>query len=78
METLFLSVIELVEGAKGDLEVASQLLFGEELGGAGGAGSLVLCDLEELGVFAAELSHEAVAHVADELASKGGGTVAGG
>ena len=45
MEALLLAVVEIVEGAEDDLEVAGKLFFGEEKRGAGGAGALVAGDL---------------------------------
>jgi hypothetical protein len=76
VEALFLAVIEVVEGAEDDLQVAGDLFFGEEEGGARGAGAFVAGDLEQLGFCAADFGHEGVAQVANHLAGEGTGAVA--
>ena len=53
-----LPVVQLVEGAQHDLQETGEVLFGEEHGGAGGAGALVGGDLQQLGRFAAQLRHQ--------------------
>ena len=50
MEALLLAVVQVVEGAQDDLQIAGQLFLGEEQGGAGGAGALVGGDLQQLGL----------------------------
>ena len=71
VEALFLPVVQIVEGAQHDLQVARDLFFREEKGSACGAGALVGGDLEEFGLLAAELGHERVTEVAHDLAREG-------
>jgi len=71
MEALLLAVVEIVKGTQHDLQVAGDLFFGEEKGGASGAGAFVAGDLEELGLFAAEFGHERIAEIANQLAGEG-------
>ncbi len=77
MEALLLTVVEIVEGAEDDLEVAGDLFFREEQGSTGGTSAFVAGDLEELGLLAADFGHEGVAEVADHLAGERRGAVAG-
>ncbi len=57
MEALFLAIIQVVEGAQNDLQVAGQLFLGKELRGARGAGALVSGDLQQLRLLATQLGH---------------------
>ena len=68
VKALLLPVVQIVEGAQDDLQVARQLFFSEKKRGADGAGALVAGDLQQLGLFAAQLGHEGVAKKADHLA----------
>ncbi len=85
VEALFLSVAELVKGAKHDLKEAGELFFGKEGGGAGGAALFFGGDLEELGADAVvgvwreagNFGDDAAAEVAHGLAGELGGGVAG-
>lgn len=77
MESLLLAVVEVVEGAENYLEVAGELLLGEQKGCARGAGAFIAGYLKELSVFTAKTGHEGVAQVADELAGERAGAVAG-
>ena len=77
MEALFLPVVQLVKGAQHDVEVAGQIFFCEEQGGAGGAGAFVGGDLQQLGGFAAETAMSAVAQIANQLPCELRGAVAG-
>ncbi len=70
VEALLLAVVEIVEGAEDDLQIAGDFFFREKQGSAGGAGTLVAGDLEKLGLCAAELGHEGVAQIADHLAGE--------
>jgi hypothetical protein len=56
MEALLLAVVQIVEGAQDDLQIAGDLFFSEKQRGAGGAGALVAGDLQQLGLLAAELA----------------------
>ena len=71
VEALLLTVVEVVKGAEDDLQIARELLFGEEKCGAGGAGAFIAGDLQKLSMFATQAGHERVAQVANELTSKG-------
>jgi hypothetical protein len=68
MEALLLAVVEIVEGAKNDLKVASELFFSEEKRGAGRSGALIAGDLEQFRLLAAKTGHKGIAEIADELA----------
>ena len=68
MKALLLAVVQVVEGAQHNLQIARQLLLGKQEGGAGGAGALVAGDLQQLSLFAAKLGHQRIAQVADHLA----------
>ena len=41
MKALLLAVVQVVEGAQHDLQIAGELFFGKEQGGARGAGPLI-------------------------------------
>jgi len=53
VKTLLLAVVQIVEGAQHNLQVAGQLLFGKQQCRTRGAGSLVSGDLQQLGLLAA-------------------------
>ncbi len=86
MEALFLAVAQVVEGTQQDVQEPRKLLFREVLGGAGGTAALFGGDLEQLGGEAGgvgvgsevcDLSDDAVAQKADELARDGLRAIAG-
>ena len=86
MEAGLLAEAEVVEGAKEDGEEAREFFFGEERGGACGAGAFFGRDLEEVGGEAVrgcvgrevrDFGDGAVAEVADELAGERLRAVAG-
>ena len=77
MEARLLPIVQLVEGAQHDLQKAGEIFFAEEHGGARGAGALVAGDLQQLGLFAAQLGHQRVAQIAHELPCQLRRTVAG-
>ncbi len=77
VKTLLLPVIQIVKGAQHDLEIARDLLFAEEHSGARGAGTLVGGDLQQLSLLAAELGHQGVAQVANDLPGQGLRAVSG-
>ena len=74
---MLLAVVEIVECAKDNLEIAGKLFFGEQEGGTGSAGAFVAGNLEQLSVLAAKTGHKCVAQIANELAGKGTRAVAG-
>ena len=67
VETLFLAVIQIVEGAQHNLQVARKFLFAEKQRGTRRARPLVRGDLEQLRLLAAQFSHERIAQVAHHL-----------
>ena len=68
MEALLLAVIQIVEGAQHDLQIARDLFLGKEQRRARRASALIGGDLQQLGLFAAQLGHQRVAQVANHLA----------
>ncbi len=85
VEALFLSVAELVKGAKHDLEEAGELFLGKEGCGACGAALFFGGDLQQFGADASfgvrreagDLGDNAAAEVTHGLAGELGGGVAG-
>ena len=77
MEALLLAVIQIVEGAQHDLQIARQLFFGKQQRRARGAGALVGGDLQQLSLLAAQLGHERIAQVAHHLPRQRRRAVAG-
>ena len=77
MEALLLAVIQIVEGAQHDLQVARQIFFGEQQRSACRACPLVGGDLQQLGLLAVELGHQRVAQVAHHLARQRRGAMSG-
>ena len=51
MKALLLTVVQFVEGAEHDLQETREVFFGEQCGGARGAGAFVGGDLQQFGAF---------------------------
>jgi hypothetical protein len=57
VEALLLPVIQIVKGTQHDLQIARDLFLAEQQRRARGASPLVAGDLQQFGLFAAQLGH---------------------
>src|ERR1035437_5107862 len=55
VKTLLLPMVQVVEGAQDNLQIAGQLFFAEQERRTHGAGTFVAGDLQQLSLFAAQL-----------------------
>src|SRR2546423_4343386 len=76
METLLLLVSQFAVGAKHDLEMAGEILFGEEIGDTGDAFALLAGNLKQRRILSGDFRDGRVAQEADHLTGKVRGTVA--
>ena len=67
VKSLLLAIVQVVEGAQDNLQVAGNLFFREEQRRACCAGALVAGNLQQLGFRAAQLGHQRIAQVAGHM-----------
>ena len=70
MEALLLAVVQIVECAQHNLQIARDLFFAKEHCGARSAGALVARNLQQFGLLAADFCHQRIAQVANHLPGK--------